>query len=71
MAEDKIVLEVNKRPWYAWITWAVWFVLLVFLAQNAIASGNEIEPRAAAIFWVSFAVVLIAGGVVWFMRRNE
>lgn len=71
MAEETIVLEVKRRPWYAWLLWAVWFVLLVFLAQNALASGSEIEPRATMIFWVSFAVVLIAGGVVWFVRNNE
>jgi hypothetical protein len=71
MAENNIVLEVKKRPWYAWVLWALWFVLLVVLAQNALASGAELETRAAVIFWISFAVVLIAGGVVWFVRSNE
>ncbi|HSM56957.1 MAG TPA: hypothetical protein VK879_12470 [Candidatus Sulfomarinibacteraceae bacterium] len=71
MAENSYVMEIKKRAWYAWLGWIAWFALLVFLAQNAIASGQEIEPRAAAIFWISFAVALIAGGVVWFVRRSE
>ena len=71
MAEGTIVVEVKKRPWYAWVAWALWFVLLVFLGQNALASGGELETRAAVIFWIAFAVILVAGGVVWFVRNNE
>lgn len=71
MAENSYVVEVKKRAWYAWLGWIAWFALLVFLAQNAIGSSQEIEPRATAIFWISFAVVLIGGGVVWFVGRNE
>lgn len=70
MASDMVV-RVKKRTWYVWLAWLVWFAVLVFLAQNALASGAEVESRASVIFWISFAVVLVAGGVVWFMRRNE
>lgn len=65
------VIEIKKRPWYMWLLGAAWLVLLVTIAQNAIASGQELEPRAATIFWVSFVVVLLAGGAIWFVRRDE
>lgn len=68
---ENVVVKVKKRAWYVWAGWAAWFLLLVFLAQNALASADELETRAAMIFWISFAVVLIAGAVVWFVRREE
>jgi len=71
MSEEKFVIEIKKRPWYEWILWAVWLFALVFLVQNAVASGHELEARAAAIFWVMFVVFLLGGGVVWFVRRNQ
>jgi hypothetical protein len=71
MSEEKYVIEIRKRPFYEWVLWAAWLFLLVFLVQNAVASGVELEPRAATIFWVSFVVFLLGGGVVWFMRRNQ
>lgn len=71
MSEEAITVQVKKRAWYVWLLWAAWFALLVFTAQNALASGQEMEARAATIFWITFAVLLIAGGVVWFVRRND
>jgi hypothetical protein len=37
----------------------------------AVASGAELEPRPAAIFWMTFFVLFIAGAIVWFMRRTK
>lgn len=71
MSDDKFVIEIKKRPWYEWVLWAIWAFGLVFMMQNAIGSGAELESRAAAIFWVSFVVWLLAGLVVWFTRRNQ
>lgn len=68
---ENIVVRVKKRAWYVWLLWAVWIALLLFLAQNAIASARELESRASMIFWISFGVALIAGAVIWFVRRNE
>ncbi len=65
------VIEIKKYPWYVYVLGAAWLALLVFIGQNAIASGAELEPRAATIFWVSFVVVLLAGVAVWFVRRNQ
>lgn len=68
---DKITLEIKKRSWFEWLAWAVWLFLEIFLIQNAISSGQELEPRAASIFWVSFFVLLLAGVIVWFIRRGK
>jgi len=68
---ENFSITFKKRSWYEWLLWAVWFVLEVFILQNAIASGNELEPRAASIFWVTFFVLLLLGGVVWFLRREK
>ena len=68
---ENIMVQVKKRPWYEWVLWALWGITLLFILQNAIASGTELESRAAAIFWVSFIVWLLAGVVVWFIRRNK
>ncbi|MBL8096119.1 MAG: hypothetical protein JNL73_18230 [Anaerolineales bacterium] len=62
-------IQVLKRPWYEWVLWAVWFLVEIFVLQNAIASGAELEPRAASIFWMTFVVLLLGGGIVWFVRR--
>lgn len=68
---DQYTIQVNKRPWYAWVLGVIWAVILVFLVQNAIASGGELETRATVIFWVSAAVWLLAGLVIWFTRRGR
>lgn len=68
---EKYVIEIKKRPWYESLLWVVWLFALVFIAQNAIASRGELEPRAEMLFWISFVVLLIVGGVVWFMRRSK
>lgn len=67
---DNITITIKKRPILEWILWLVWAYGLVFIYQNAAASGAELEPRAATILWVSFVVWLLAGGVVWFTRRK-
>jgi hypothetical protein len=70
MAENSTI-EEKKRPWYEWVLWAIWLLAVIFLLQNAVASGQELEPRAAIIFWVTFFVFLLAGGVVWYLRRGK
>jgi hypothetical protein len=68
---DKMTIEIKKRSWYEWLFWALWLLIELFILQNAVASGNELEPRAATIFWVIFFILLIAGGVVWYLRRDK
>jgi len=69
--KQNYMLRIAKRPWYEWVLWAVWAFGLVFILQNAITSGAELEPRAATIFWVTFIVWLLGGLVVWYIRRNK
>lgn len=71
MSDTTFKIEIAARPWYEWLAWAVWLLLTVFTFQNAIASGAEYEPAAATIFWVVFAVLLIGGGIVYFLRRQR
>lgn len=66
---DQFTLKISKRSWYEWILWAAWLFLEIFLLQNALASTGELEPRAATLFWASFFVLLLVGGIVWFLRR--
>lgn len=67
--ENMHTVKIIKRPWYEWILWGSWFVSLVFIAQNAIASGQELELRPAMIFWMMFGVLFLAGVIIWFIRR--
>jgi len=64
-------IEIRKRPLYVYVIGLLWIGLIGFLAQNAIASAQELEPRAATIFWVSAAVVLLAGVVIAFLRSRK
>lgn len=68
---EKYVIEIKKRPWYEWLLWALWLFAEVSLLQMAVTSGAELEPRAGMIFWISFFVLLVVGGVIWFMRRSR
>jgi hypothetical protein len=64
-------IEIARRPWYEWLLWAVWLFVEIELLQNALASGAELEPRAAAIFWIMFGVLLLGGVIVWVARRSR
>lgn len=68
---EKFTIEIKKRPVYEWLFWVIWVIGLVFVFQNAQASGVELEPRAAGILWVTFVVWLLAGVVIWFTRRGK
>jgi hypothetical protein len=64
-------IQIVKRPWYEWLIWGIWFVALVFIAQNAITSSQELEPTAAMLFWMMFGVLFIGGAIIWFIRRSR
>jgi len=64
-------LQVKARPIGEWLLWLLWLVVEIFMLQNAIASGNELQSTATIIFWVIFAVLLVAGIVVWIIRRPK
>ena len=64
-------IEIARRPWYEWLAWLVWLLLVVFTWQNAQASGIENEPGASTILWVTEAILLIAGAIVYYLRRQR
>lgn len=67
--QQHITVNIAKRPWYEWLLWALWFVADIFVLQNALASGEELEPRAAMLFWITLVILLLGGGIVFFIRR--
>jgi len=68
---ETTVIQIRKRSWLEWASWVIWFVGIILLVQNAIGSSQELEPRAALILWVSTGIWLLAGLVVWFVRRDR
>jgi hypothetical protein len=70
---EKYTIEIRKRTWWEWLLAALWLFAEVFVLQCALASGRggELEPRAATIFWVVFFVLLVAGLVIWYLRKSK
>jgi hypothetical protein len=64
-------INIKPRPIVEWLLWLLWLVVEIFILQSAIASGAELQSTAAVIFWVIFFVLLIAGVVVWIIRRPK
>ena len=69
--KDNYQIKIRRRPWYEWLLWALWLVFLIISLQSAVASHQEFEPRAAVIYWMFFALLLLAGIVVWLVRRIQ
>jgi hypothetical protein len=63
--------EIKPRPIGEWLLWLLWLFVEIFVLQNACASGTELQSTAAIIFWVIFFVLLVAGVVVWIIRRPK
>ncbi len=64
--------DENHTPaplWLRRVVWAGWGLLEVFLLQNAWASRQEHEPRAALLLALLFVVLLLGAGIVRFIRR--
>ena len=73
MGDDKknFVIKIARRPWYEWILWGIWLFLEIIFLQSAMASNQELEPRAAMIYWLIFGVLLLGGFVFWIVRRGR
>lgn len=67
----KFKFSIGPRPWYEWVLAIIWLLIIVFLLQNALGSGAELQSEAATIFWVMTAVWFIIGVVAWFLRRPQ
>lgn len=70
MSENTVTVS-QKTSWLGWVGFAIWVVGALLLVQNAVASYAEMEPRAATMLWISLAVWLVAGVVIWFVRRKR
>ncbi len=68
---QKPISKTGQRSWLDWGGVAIWLFGVIFILQNAVASGQELEPRAAIIFWVTLAVWVLAGLVLWFVRSRR
>jgi len=66
---DMIHIKLNRRKWYEWVAWGLWLFLELMFAQGAIASHQELEPRAAFLFWLIFGVLWLGGVITWFIQR--
>jgi hypothetical protein len=64
-------INIKSRPVVEWLLWLLWLLVEIAMLQNAIASGSELQSTAAVIFWVIFVVLLIAGVVVWIIRKPK
>ena len=68
---DKYHIKVRRRAWYEWLLWGLWLFFEIVFLQSALASHQEFEPRAAAIYWMIFGLLLLGGFVVWLVRRIQ
>jgi hypothetical protein len=66
-----VKIEIAHRPWYAWLAWAAWLLAVIFIFQNAVASGREYETSASVIFWATELILLIGGVIVWHLRQGR
>lgn len=73
MSEDKDYLKIKiaRKPWYEWLLNVLWLFAEAMFLQAAIASRDELEPRAALVYWLIFIVLLLAGLVFWVIRRKR
>ena len=56
MGDEKnlYILKLVRRPWYEWLLFALWLFAEIVFLQAAIESKNELEPRAAMLYWLVF-----------------
>ena len=73
MSDDKDfhVFKIVRRPWYEWVLNILWVFAEAMFLQAAIASRDELEPRAAMVYWLVFVVLLLGGLVFWIIRRKR
>jgi hypothetical protein len=69
--KEKYQIKIGSRSRYEWLLWALWLFFEVVFLQSAIASQQELEPRAATIYWMIFGLLLLGGVVVWLIRRIQ
>lgn len=73
MSEDKgyHIFKIVRRPWYEWLLTILWLFAEIMFLQAAIASRQELEPRAALVYWLVVIALLLGGLVYWVVRRKQ
>ena len=58
-------IKIRKRAWYVWLGRIVWLVWLIFWAEVAVGSWQEMEQQAFIISLVIFLLSLFLGLLLW------
>jgi len=58
-------IKIRKRSWYVWLGRIIWLVWLIFWADVAVGSWQEMEPRAFIISLIVFLFSLFFGLILW------
>ena len=69
--ENKSANERSVRRWFERPLWAFWLLLEIIFLQSAVASHQELEPRAAILFAGIFLTLLLIAATILFIRRNH
>ncbi len=56
---------------HEWLALALWAGAILFCAQFALASGDELEPQAAVLGWVLVAILTLGGLAMAGARRER
>ena len=64
-----------KLTWYEWVLAALALILILFSADNYLASQTELEPRAAGLLLLLFGLpgvvlVVLDAALVWLRLRK-
>ncbi|KAA3657850.1 MAG: hypothetical protein DWQ04_26920 [Chloroflexi bacterium] len=71
MNENQDRSDEIKRTWWERPLLVIWVILEIIFLQSTIASYQELEPRAAALFAGMFFTLLISGLIVRAIRKNR
>jgi drug/metabolite transporter (DMT)-like permease len=66
-----VILRIRKRPWWYWLGAVVWLALVLFFLNTGLGSSAEMEPRAALISYVTTAILLVIGAVIYIVERRK
>jgi hypothetical protein len=55
----------SGRGWSVVLVLALWLAAVLFAAQFAVASAQELEPQASALGWILVVILLLGGMAIW------
>ncbi len=69
--DHQLEICISLYPLWKWPVYLLWFVGEVLFFQGAVASLHELEYKAAALFAIMFAILLLAMFVAWLVGRSK